>query len=129
MPRISEVSKAQVGIYSFGRLRGKQPASLRYAINCTNLRDPRGHKTLTIAHNDGRAEEVKSWIKDDPRLPAIIDTVVMSVQLAIEAGEERYVTLGFWDHHGQWCAPAIAELVADELDRLGYNMYIQHLGV
>lgn len=125
-----EIKDAQIGLYSFGRLQGNSPSSLRYSINCSNLRDPQGHKNLTKLYGDGRAPEIMKWIKDgDDRVPAIIETVILAAELAIDGAGETYVTIGLWDHQGRWIAPAITELVADALDAKDFRVHVKHYGI
>ena len=131
MPRSQAVRDANVIIYSWG-IKDFNPIDVPfayYSVNVTNLRDPIGQAHMVTAFEDGTAPTVVKWVKEDKRVPAILDTLQMITEAHLRAGKEQYITLAFYDYHGKWISPALAELTAERLDQLGYTVIVLHRSV
>lgn len=123
MPRV-EISKASIGIYSFNHVT--QSPIPHYEFDLNTFRDPMGNRTLLDDCKDGRAPRVQEWIKADPRYVAIMDSVTHLVKDHVDHGKSGWLSIAFRDYHGLWKSRAIAELVADELGKSGYNVGVLH---
>lgn len=119
-----EAAIAQIIIYSLKKDSVK--VSLELDIDVSSFRDPLGHKTLTKEFNDGRAMAVRDWIKVDPRIPGLIESILLYTYDKLIHGKQRQLVIGFRDHHGKWIAPAVAEIVADALDKKAFTVGVLH---
>lgn len=114
-----------ITIHSYGSVTKNKPAC-RYLIDVIKLRDPVGQKDFIVKDFLGTDRDVQDFVKEDERVPAIIDECVNIVAAHVGGNKEPYVSIGFHDHHGRWIAPAVAELVADGLDAAGYPCAVTH---
>jgi hypothetical protein len=126
MPRVAQ-NEAEVGIYTFGKLT-EHPPNWTYLIDVAGLRDPSSNRGFRKTYSDGRPGEIQTYMRDDPRVPAIIDTIKMItwMNLRSEARDNRWLSFGLRDHHGIWIAPPIGEIVADSLSNLGFKVSLFH---
>ncbi len=129
MPRV-EPGKADVGIYTCGRDTSPQP-NVQYIIDVSGLRDPLSNRGFRHTEKDGRSLAVQKFVKEDSRIGAILSDVAMitHVTLQYNSSNPSWLAFSFRDHHGQWIAPAVGELVADHLCSLGYNVSVHHFGL
>lgn len=131
MPRVSTPS-AEIGIYSFGRLtntKDRMPVSAQYFIDVSGLRDPSSNRGFRKLYDDGRAEDIQNYVKDDPRIDAIFDAVRMIAHLNLrspQTADLKWLSIAFRDHHGRWTAPAVAEIIGDRLSNVGYKVSVWH---
>jgi hypothetical protein len=121
-------SKAELGIYSFGKDSPNRVPTCQYYIDVAGLRDPGSSGLIRKEYKDGRAGGVQSYIKEDPRVTAVIEQIRMIafMHLRSQARDNKWLSFGLMDHHGRWIAPAVAELAAEELDRLAYDISVFH---
>lgn len=116
---------AQISLYTYGKISEHQPGA-NYVIDVFGLRDPMSNRGFNKTFKDGRPKVVQDYVKEDSRVPAILDQVKLLAHLHITAGTEKWISLAFRDHHGLWIAPAIGEIAADMLDNLGYRVSLYH---
>lgn len=119
-----EPALAQILIYSLNKDSIK--SGMELDVSVSNFRDPLGHKTLTSQYKDGRAMAVRDWIKVDPRVQGLSDSIKLYVYDKIIHGKQDKLVIGFRDHHGKWVSPAVAEIVGDMLDGLGFSVGVWH---
>lgn len=114
MPRTG-IASAQVGIYTYGGESKKYGGSApHYEFDVSEFRDPMPKfkkEGLT-----GSAPAVQEWIKEDPRLQALIDQVMMIVRDQVVERKLSWLTIGLKDHHEKWIARALAEIIAQKLE-------------
>ena len=119
------MSKTQVGIYSLGQ-RTDRGQEVQYLLDAARFRDAAGNLGLTSVCTDGRDKRVQVWVKVDPRYPAVLETVE-ALAVDCRTRTQKYLSVGFVDHHGRWTAVALAELVADYLKEKGdYDVHTVH---
>lgn len=128
MPRVAP-SAAEIGIYTWG---SKVPRSYTpiasYIVDVAGLRDPQSNRGFKKRHPHGCAGEIQEYVKEDPRYPAISDMVKMLAHLHLrsDAQDGKWLTIALVDFHGRWIAPAVAELVSDELSSAGFRVSCFH---
>ena len=135
MPRLASVkdksAKPQIGLYSSGQTAIKTAGQFEFDL--LSFRDPAGQKQFS--NLNGTHPEVREWMKLDRRIPFIIeDCLLLADDLikpkqndaAVARGVSTWLSFGFRDQHGKWAAPAVAELVADALDKAGYLIVVWH---
>lgn len=140
MPRVKFTDTAsndgsKIGVYSFGDKVGGGPAA-QFEFDVTKLRDPAGQKQFSGMNGTNPA--VRAWVSADKRVEAILNQCLILADDLIKpkqretSGVIRYDPVSTWlsfafrDYHGKWASPAIAELVADALDKEGYQVYVIH---
>lgn len=130
MPRVT-LTQAEIALYTYGRKvkTGRVVPSSDYVIDVDGLRDPLSNRGFKNEFRDGRPVKVREFIKEDPRVPAIIDTVKLLVEAHVRSvGHDRtWVAISLRDHHGKWIAPAIGEVLADTLAADGYKVSLMHI--
>ena len=129
--------KPVVGVYSFGSKVSTGRPQAQYEFDITTMRDPSGQKQF-VKESDGRSELVRKWIGEDDRVPGIIsfcrmlaDDLVKPKTRTTENATRvepvsQWLSIAFYDFHGKWAAPAIAEIVADALSDDGYTVAVKH---
>ena len=120
---ITEMSKANIGIYSFSGDTKSPVANIEFELN--SFRDPLGNIHLRKQCVDGTDPIVQVWIKVDPRYPAILNQSIILAKDHFQAGG-KWLSIGFRDFHGLWISRAVATLIAGELAQLGYNVGVLH---
>jgi RNase adaptor protein for sRNA GlmZ degradation len=103
------------------------PHGARYTFDLSNLRDPIGHKGLRELCDDGRDPLVRDWIDEDPRVGGIIAEICALTSIHILRDKEPSLSIGMIDTHGKWISPAIAEMVAEEMDQIEIPILVSHL--
>lgn len=124
--REKDFSKCDLGIYTYSKASLKKTYSPKYLIDVSNFRDPIGQMEFKTKYKDGRAGAVQAWVKEDPKMNALLASVREIVHSEVKATGAQWISIGFTDHHGIWLAPAIAELVADDLVIEGYTVGVVH---
>lgn len=128
MPRVKPY-EAQVGIYTYGE-KGKAASvpNAQYVINVAGLRDPSSNRGYRQKYKDGRPGEIQDYVKEDPRVEAIVHQIKMLAHIGLrsDAQDGKFLSFALRDHHGVWIAPAIGEIVTDALDREGYAVALFH---
>ena len=99
--------------------------SVNYEIDVSKFRDPAGNKALTSTCQDGRDGRVQDWIATDPRMDAVLHSVLCIADDA-KTTKASHVSIGFTDHHGQWASVALVELAAQHLRKEQYDVVIFH---
>lgn len=126
---LTPLQQAELGIYTYGRLVPREaPPMSQYVIDVAGLRDPLSNRGFKHKYSDGRPGEVQDFVREDSRMNAILDTVklIAHMQLRSMAGDGKWLSFGIRDHHGKWIAPAVGEILADELSRAGYKVALHH---
>lgn len=123
MPRV-QATLAKVGLYSLPYTANPFQA---YLVDLSAFRDPMGQPDLRLL--DGRDARVREWIKDDPRYIPLLHEVRCLVADVIGSQKKAWMSIAFRDHHGKWISPAVAELIGDELDKLGYDVSVTHVAL
>lgn len=117
------IGQAEVVIYTYGKMTTPLPC-VKYYVNVAQYRDPSGQKQLKAL--DGTALSVQEFMTADKRVPLLVSEIEALAHLHVRAGKESHITVGLEDHHGKWIAPAIAELVAARLDKVGFRVATVH---
>lgn len=139
MPRVpfnSKGERPQIGIYSYGTVVPQDFAG-QFEFDVTTLRDPTGQQQFKGLN--GLYPAVRDWVGSDRRVSIIIkDILLLADDMAKPKTKEGraqpepispYVSFAFKDYHGKWIAPAVAELVADILDKEGFRVAVHHRGI
>lgn len=116
---ITSVSEAEIGLYAIATLKPPSPIPFTYKFNLSHFRDPQGQ--ITLRKLTGKDAEVQAFILADPRTKAIIHAAEM-----IAAEKAKWVSMGFYDHHGRWISAGMIELIAKQLDAANYKVAICH---
>lgn len=102
-----------------GKLDHPSPPPCRYSFNLTNLRDPIGQPHLKGTCTNGLDQKVIEWIRTDPKVSAVVDTIALLARLHLAApANEPSLSVYLADRHGKWISPAVAVLAAARLDGL-----------
>lgn len=120
---------SEVGIYTFGsKVVTTNRPQVNYIIDVAGLRDPQSNRGFRRLYADGRSSEVVSYVKEDPRIPAILDTIKMltHIHLRSQAADFKWLSFGIRDHHGTWIGPAVGEIATEALDLDGYKVNLFH---
>ncbi len=127
MPKVDS-KDAQIGIYTFGDKSHNYVGTCQYYIQVAGLRDPGSSGSIRSQYVDGRAGGVQQYIKEDPRVEAIAQTIraIAWMHLRSQARDNKWLSFGLVDHHGRWIAPAVGEIVADQLSQSGYAVSLYH---
>ena len=127
-----------IGVYSVGS-KAKTSTDRQFAqfeFDVSHFRDPTGQKQFR--GKSGLAPEVQTWVKDDVRVPGLIQNCLILADDLVKpkantegdttrmAAASQWLSFSFKDHHGIWAAPAIAELVANALSDAGYTVAVLH---
>ena len=128
--------KVQIGVYSFGSKGPATPKS-QFEFDVSKFRDPAGQKQFK--GGCGVDPDVRAWVGEDDRVPAIIANCLLLAEDLIRAKPSTtgarteapadWLSFSFRDFHGRWASPAVAELVADALSRAGYVVAVKHFGL
>ena len=124
-------TKPNIGIYSFGDKCQKPPAA-QFEFNVSLFRDPVGQKQFGKAY--GNSPDVRDWVAQDKRMPGVIEACQLLAEDLIRPHKKgdreetisSWLSIAFRDHHGKWIAPAIAESVANQLDKDGFVVIVLH---
>lgn len=144
MPRATHVMskdpKPNIGLYSYGTKGGARPQA-QFDIDVSKWRDP-GGQIQWRGRANGTETDVRNWVAEDPRTPALVQmcailaadliaehTMVTDSGVVSKRAESPWMSIAFHDHHGRWAAPAVAEIVADFLDKAGYTVCCVHHGL
>lgn len=127
MPRVDH-AHAELGIYTFGEKSKNFVGTCQYYIKVSGLRDPGSSGGIRSQFADGRAGGVQQYLKDDPRVQAIIDQVriLAYMHLRSQSRDNKWLSFALVDHHGKWIAPALGEMMADQLSQIGYSVSLNH---
>jgi hypothetical protein len=127
MPKVDHAA-AQIGIYTFGQKSHNFVGTCQYYINVAGLRDPGSSGQIRSQYVDGRAGGVQQYIADDVRVKVISEQIrlIAYMHLRSQAADNKWLSFGLVDYHGRWIAPAIGEIVADNLSDLGYSVSLYH---
>ena len=145
MPRATSVNdpnfKPQIWIYSYATAAQKSMAG-QFEFDVSQFRDPAGQKQFLGRDVCGIDAEVRDWVGQDRRVPALVkecrllaEDLIRPKQTGITNGvpQEKapcqWLSISFRDHHGKWIAPAIAELVANALSDDGFTITVYHSSV
>jgi hypothetical protein len=109
----------------------KQPAA-QFEFDVSTFRDPVGQKQFNRAV--GTCPDVRDWVAQDRRVPGVVNVCRLLAEDLCRphpkgTGTEvisGWLSISFKDHHGKWIAPAVAELVANQLDKDGFNVIVLH---
>ncbi len=114
-------------IASYAKSGGHVPIG-RYVVDLTGLRDPGGAKkgTFPAIVTDGTDIEVGIWIAHDPRVRVVLDQFEALAHAHLAIGNEQYISLDVVDPQGIWIGPAVAELAATRLAKLGWSVATKH---
>lgn len=115
----SNISAANIGLYSVAESQRTIEVLFHYKINCNRLRDPIGQAHLR--NLTGKDAEVQAFMLDDPRIKAILHSVKM-----MAAEHAAWTSIAFHDYHGKYISAALVELAAKELDAAGYGVIVYH---
>jgi RNase adaptor protein for sRNA GlmZ degradation len=123
--------KPEIGIYSFGENCDKKPQA-QFEFDVSKFRDPVGQKQFNKAV--GTQADVRDWVGQDKRVPALVQQCRILAEDLIRPHKKdgkdeqisAWLSLSFKDHHGKWISPAIAELVANQLDLDGFKVVVCH---
>lgn len=129
MPRVDAV-KAQIGIYTTGST-SKQPSG-QYIIDVAGVRDPQSSGGFRKKYSNGLPEEVQAYVAEDPRVMAILEQAELLAYLHFKASWNQsidWLSFVVRDHHGQWLAPAIGELLTKRLSDAGYYVFCSHSAI
>ena len=119
----------QVGVYSYAS-SGADPKT-QFVFNVGRFRDPQGQ--VQFAGKNGTDPTVQDWILSDNRVKAVVrDCQILAMDLLkphppSDKPRTEWVSFSFFDHHGKWIAPAVAELVAKDLTSKGFKVAVHHL--
>lgn len=128
--RTDSIKDANVAIYSMGRISGDGGSIRpRFLFDVENFRDPQGVKSFKDARANGKSPDVRKFVMDDPRAPAVKALAALYVTDALKDARSTFVSIGFKDQKGVWIAPAMAEEVADHLSALGFKVLVRHHGI
>jgi hypothetical protein len=143
MPRVNDVMskdpKPTIGIYSYG-VKGSARPTAQFDFDVSKWRDPSGQKQFA-GRTSGQEPEVRDWAGEDNRTEAVISACLLLANDLVKPHprgngttttlipESAWLSFAFHDVHGRWAAPAIAELVADALDKAGYTVAVAHHGL
>ncbi len=127
----TDKTKPNIGIYSFGE-NSANPPNAQFEFDVRLFRDPVGQKQFNRAL--GIQPDVRDWVGQDKRAKGVIEMCQMLAEDLIrphKKGDKEepisiWLSLSFRDHHGKWIAPAIAELVANQLDKDGFTVAVCH---
>lgn len=124
-------TQTDMAVVSFGRI-GRQPApDPHFVIDVSEWRDPLGSKTLKNLYTDGRAGEVQDFVREDPKYQAAANAALMITYTNLISNKttpKPWISIGVRDHHGTWTAPAMTELLAEEINRkLGIKVFVRHV--
>lgn len=130
--RVNMFSTPEIGLYSYSSHSKESPPTAQYVIDVSHLRDPLSNRGFKNTEPDGCSPAVKKFVRDDPRVGAIVETVEMLAYMLLRSpGVDHKTYAGTWlsvafrDHHGRWIAPSVAEIVADKLSP-SYRVAVQH---
>lgn len=98
----------------------------QFSFDVGKFRDPIGNKKLTNMFYDGVHIAVRDWVKEDPKIPGLLDQCLLIANDRITHGEVKFLSLAFRDYHGKWISRAVAELVATHLSSAGYSVGVIH---
>lgn len=123
-------ASADIQLHSYGIQMPWGPPSARYVVDVTGFRDPMGVTFLKETYKDGTDLRVQEWIRRDPRVETVIQSIRLLAHSHLKSNRESWTSIGFKDHHGVWIAPAVAEMVGRALSELDhYSVYISHRGI
>lgn len=126
MPRV-DATKAQIAVYTTGR-DDKQPSG-QFVIDVAGIRDPQSSGGFRKKYSSGLPEEVQKYVAEDPRVNAILDQAELLAYLQFKADWSKpseWLSFIVRDHHGQWLAPAVGELLVKRLTDAGYYVFCEH---
>lgn len=95
----------------------------QFKWDCSNLRDPIGQQHLRSLN--GCCQSVKDFVKQDPRVDAIIDECKRLAQMQ-KSSPSYEVTIAFMDKKARFISTAVAEIVKEELIKAGYFVKVEH---
>lgn len=119
-----DAEKAEIIIYSMRTV--SHSYSPQFSFDVGKFRDPMGNSKLTSVYNDGQHVAVRDWIKEDPRMPGILDMCSLIANDRITHAKRRFMSIAFRDYHAKWISRAVAEVVADKLSEEGYSVGVVH---
>jgi hypothetical protein len=126
------INLAQVSIYSWGlddyKGANRVEPIVKYRIDCSTWRNPECHKEVTTGRLNGLDPNILKWIAEDGRVGLVSRECYRLAKMLLDGQKETYITIGFVDHHGRWIAPAVAELVASDLED-HYAVGVEHYGL
>lgn len=127
---VNDIKMANGSMYSYG-LNHPTPPTSQFLVDVSNLRDPVGQAHLRDL--TGRHSAVQDFVNADPRLPALIDLVIMTLNDLCPPGTlvQPWISVGFMDHHGVLLAPAVLEIVSKEIEHRmpSYDFIVRHYGL
>jgi len=127
----TSLGQADIVLYTYGKkVKSKRSIpNVDYVIDVDGLRDPLSNRGFKRTHADGRPGAIQDFVKEDPRVGSIVDTVKLlgEVHLRSKARDHAWISVALRDHHGRWIAPAVGEIVAGALDSEGYKVYLSHV--
>ncbi len=115
-----------VTVQSFSYKRGL-PRGLDMVLDCRFLRNPYWEARLRSL--DGRAPEVATYVKDDPRFDEFSNRVSDLVQMLLPAylaEGKAYLSIGFGCTGGQHRSVTMAETLSQALAESGWQVSIRH---
>ncbi len=105
---------AKISFYSY-KTGAKRDGAVQYSVDCTGMRDPIGQ--LDLKKLKGDDPKVVAWIKADPRVDAIIDSVNLLIHNHVGKTNDFWLSIGFHDPKGSLIAPAVCEAVARTVEQ------------
>lgn len=115
---------AEIIIYSMRTV--SRTYSPQFSFDVGKFRDPMGNVRLTAQYHDGQPMAIREWIKEDPRMPGILDMCSLIANDRITHAHRKFLSIAFRDYHARWISRAVAEVVADSLSGEGYSVGVQH---
>lgn len=115
MSKRTDVNKSEVSIYTWGKKEAKESYhNPRWIIDVSDWRNPECNAAMR-KYPDGRNPEVIKWMEEDPRVGVLSKQLRSISHMMLRSMKDTWITIGIIDHHGKWTAPAIAEIVANDL--------------
>lgn len=129
--RTDSVKDANVALYSMGRIAGNAINSFspRLLFDVEKFRDPQGVASFRSSGKTGLSPDVRLFVEDDPRVPALKNLVALYATDALKDARSPFISFGFKCQKGIWISPAIVEIVADHLSALDFKVLVRHHGL
>lgn len=120
---------ADVAIYSWG-LKGTQGLvpNPKYLINVAEWRNPQCHPDIIKGRINGTDPAIIRWIEEDERIGVASREIYRLAEMHLRGMRESYISVGVVDYHGIWTAPAVAEIIARDIED-HFKVGVQHCGI
>jgi RNase adaptor protein for sRNA GlmZ degradation len=100
-------------------------------FDVSTLSDPQGQNNLRALN--GTAIKIRDWLKKTDKCKQLLHTLELTI-VDVESPKaftKGWVSLGLFDYHGIWIAPAVAELLTEQLDTKypSFGYVISHMAL